>query len=442
MRGCFQPTRPLRLPRWGSRHVRTSTQPRIKHPAVKQLTNVKLLDLVERSKRENDATPGARLEASDLEAKGNHTRCQPTSSSAYLPQSPLIDPRLITARNRHRAEKPRHSKEKLPFQLKLEKNPYGTFRLPKNEKQADFFPAQALSTPPRVCLVTNLRLPSYFQIPFGLATHPKTEAPWHLPRLAIGSTPTLNTERDQEVNAITSKESAKAVTPKKSPSRVMSGTHFLGSRQILKYVSAMHNSTYRKMMPYRWKEDSSIRIPDIVWREDMDTFVLEILRKRIGKKLAYLASRPAAFIAASRGCEHISEQSQVGAVLWLGPDGAQDAAPEVGVQRSGPPPYAMHHYRSHYIPCYNLPYLLGSLHLRNLREATFSHFGGQYAVVKAKHGTVDVQLELWKLLGYLADQRGEADRAKKVVVEEEASNDFVFEDGEERDQGESVGKSM
>jgi len=203
----------------------------------------------------------------------------------------------------------------------------------------------------------------------------------------------------------------------------------------------MHQNTYGKMMPYRWKEDSSIKVPEIIWREDMDTFVLEILRKSVAKKLSYLASRRAAYIAACKGRETISQQNQVGAVLWLGLDGevsAQDAAPNSQVESSGPPPYAMHYYKSHYIPYYNLPTLLGPDHLRALREGKSSHFGGQYAVIKTKHNTKDVQMELWKLLGYSVNDKEEAGGADKVS-ENKGSEEGDLEDGEESDlTGESA----
>ena len=170
----------------------------------------------------------------------------------------------------------------------------------------------------------------------------------------------------------------------------------------------MHKNSYKKLMPYRWKDDSSIKATDIVWREDMDTFVLEILRSNLAKKLAYLASRPAAYMAACRDSDQISKQNQVGAVLWLGPGEEQQQQHEGGLayetaEGTGPPPYAMYFYRSHHIPVYNLPRLLGAHHLNTLKNGKAGHLGHQYAVLKAKNGTKDVQMELWKLLCYLVD---------------------------------------
>ena len=176
-------------------------------------------------------------------------------------------------------------------------------------------------------------------------------------------------------------------------------------------------------MPYRWKQDPNLKVADIVWREDMDTFVLETLRGNVARRLAYLASSNAAYISTCRDHKHISKHHQVGAVLWLGPNPEETAetsfldksgAATGDFRESGPAPYAMHHYKNHYIPVYNLLTLLGPTKLRNLRETSSSHFGCQYAVIKMRRLTVEVQLELWKLLGYLAPG-GSEDRRSNVV---------------------------
>ena len=201
------------------------------------------------------------------------------------------------------------------------------------------------------------------------------------------------------------------------------GTSYLASQGLLRHVSELPESRYRSLMPYRWKQDSNFKIADIVWREDMDTFVLEILRENVARRLAYLASSTAAYISSCRDHEHISKHHQVGAVLWLGPNSEdtsetsfsdKDGAETGDFGELGPPPYAMHHYKDHYIPVYNLLTLLGPTKLRNLRGTRSSHFGDQYAVIKMKRLTVEVQLELWKLLGYLTSEESE-DRQSNIV---------------------------
>ena len=201
------------------------------------------------------------------------------------------------------------------------------------------------------------------------------------------------------------------------------GTSYLASQGVLRQLSKLPESRYRSLMPYRWKQDSNFKVADIVWREDMDTFVLEILRENVARRLAYLASSTAAYISSCRDHEHISKHHQVGAVLWLGPksedtvetgDSDKDGAATDNLGESGPPPYAMHHYKNQYIPVYNLLTLLGPTKLRSLRESSSSHFGDQYAVIKMKRLTVEVQLELWKLLGYLTPGESE-DRQSNIV---------------------------
>ena len=264
-----------------------------------------------------------------------------------------------------------------------------------------------------MCILTGLRLPSYFQITFGVATHPKTGAPWHLPKFP---TRAVSDSSNDEISRVTPERNLPCVLgPKdasktmKCPVRILSSTHFLASRQVLTHVSSLTPSQYVRLMPYRWKQDHSVKLSDIVWREDMDFFVLEVLRRNISKTLSYLASRPAAFIAPCRNYDSINNHSQVAAVLWLSKSAdspvhekpASGDALSFDGQEIGPPLYAMHYYKTQYIPCYNLATLLGPTQLNALRDSQPNLYGDQFAVVKLKRGTLKVQMELWKLMGYI-----------------------------------------
>ena len=273
--------------------------------------------------------------------------------------------------------------------------------------------AVALATPPRLCVLTGLRLPSYFLIPFGVATHPKTGAPWHLPKLP---TQAVSKPGNDEISRVTPErnqpsppESDVALKTLNSPSRTLSSTHFLASRQVLAHVSGLTPSKYKRLMPYRWRQDPSVKLPDIIWREDMDVLVLEILRRNLSKTLSYLASRPAAYIAPCKSYDGINNHAQVAAVLWLNKDTdtpINDESPSGDTiafdgRETGPPTYAMHYYKSQYIACYNLAALLGPIELSALQETRPNHYSDQLALIKLKRNTVKVQLELWKLLGYI-----------------------------------------
>lgn len=281
--------------------------------------------------------------------------------------------------------------------------------------------AQALSTPPRLCLLTGVRLPSYFLMSFGVAKHPKTGAIWHLPRLPDI---TSGSEANRKPHS-PSPSSPGSPTDSESTSsvRTAAGTHLVASHNALAYISKLTRSAYRRLLPYRWKEDSSLKASEIVWREDMDIFVLELLRRSVTRELKYLASRPAAYIAACKGYDNIADHAQVNAVLWLGQD--HEASPQEATSDSpatpehrGPPPYAMHRYKDHYVPCYNLPTLLGHTNLQTLRASSAAQFGGRMAVIKAKRRTVKLQIELWKLLGYLSDRNGDVIATQEVLKQD------------------------
>lgn len=404
MRKCF-PTRRIPILRsWDHRGLRTLRRIVSRNPAVKQLSNAELLEIIHQDKENATSTATAQTNSDGLDSQKDDFLPQAASPLATrihrLPQSPLTDPGLVAARIRHRAVKPLPSGDPSPFQLKLQKNPY----------------AIALATPPRLCVLTGLRLPSYFQIPFGVSTHPKTGAPWHLPKL---STQVVSNPSDGKIPSGNREGippsflEPDASTTMESPMRTLSSTHFLATRQVLAHVSSLTPPHYNRLMPYRWRQDPSVRLSEIVWREDMDIFVLEILRRNVSETLSYLASRPAAYIASCKSYDNINKHGQVAAVLWLRKDAeisihdkssTSDATP-FNIRETGPPPYAMHYHRTRYVPYYNLAALLGPSQLNALQESQPDHYGDQFAVIKLKRTTVKVQLELWKLLGYTAQDR-------------------------------------
>ena len=188
--------------------------------------------------------------------------------------------------------------------------------------------------------------------------------------------------------------------------RTLTGTHFIASRQALSCISKLPKSAHHKLLPYRWKGDPSLKVAEIVWREDMDDFVLEEMRKSITEELIYLASRPAAYIAVCKKTQSIDKHHQVSAAFWLGdaPNAVDNPDSETTLSSTteqGPPLYAMYRYKSQFIPYYNLLALLGPASIGTLRQSKLRNFEGRIAVIKAKMMTVKVQLALWKLLGFL-----------------------------------------
>lgn len=177
------------------------------------------------------------------------------------------------------------------------------------------------------------------------------------------------------------------------PARTVAGSHIIAHQSALRLISNLKQRSYMQILPHRWKNDARFKADQIIWRKDMDTFVLELLRKRAVKLLQYLGTRPAAYVVPCQDYEDIQNKHQAGAVLWLGGPNAD---------KDHPPPYAMMGFKSSgRIPLYNLPALLGSEHLSQLRGAS-KIFDSTLAVIKRKHNTAECQLHLWKLMGYVA----------------------------------------
>ena len=287
--------------------------------------------------------------------------------------------------------------------------------------------ALALATPVRCCSFTGLRLPEHFHLDFGLQPHPTTGAPWYLPRIVSDNN--YKTEPSPTLEQATSGP-ADSTSPNE-----LSSTHLPAHADALRFISKLKRRQFRHLIPWRWKEDLTLNLDELVFREDMADYVLSLLRNNVVRRLAYLGARTAGYISRCDGWDYIDKHHQVAAVLWLGEPrtGAKAVGKEldekVGGPRSsalpatevlgevtaddsaalreeGPPPYAMVHYKGRYVPAYNLPSLLRQKDLGRL-ETECEHMRGSMAILKHKHATVEVQMALWKLMGYLAPYKEE-----------------------------------
>ncbi|KAL8694991.1 MAG: hypothetical protein Q9218_000463 [Villophora microphyllina] len=328
--------------------------------------------------------------------------------NSQLPLSPLMDPKLQAARNRHRTRKPNASREPSEFQKKLRRNPYGTITLQLPPKPLLNLPtAQALATPTRSCALTGIRLPNYFLVDFGLTPHPRTGKPWQMPKLAtdrnivsLQETPSLDNNLESMTSASSEDHTDFGATSKgRQNARTVAGSHVISHRPALKLMCSLKHRTLMYMIPQRWKQDGRFKAEEIVWRKDMDTFILDLMRRKTMNLLKYLNSQPAAYIVACEGYQDVENKHQAGAVLWLG---ERRHGSDLTSSNKNPPPYGMVKYKSSgHIPIYNLPALFGSGYLNQLRNAG-KPFDGTIAVIKRKRNTAEVQLQLWKLMGYMA----------------------------------------
>lgn len=154
---------------------------------------------------------------------------------------------------------------------------------------------------------------------------------------------------------------------------------------------------------YRRAKLASKVISKAAWRADMHEFVLELLRRRTVEDLVHVIRLKRGYVVGCSGWEDAKAKPQVGAFLWTGGNGdiEMDAPPEfatleVNTQKD----------KTRKVPVYNLRALLGGEKLAELREKLPNGiFQKELLVLRHKRVTVELEMRLWKLQGYLAEYR-------------------------------------
>lgn len=264
-------------------------------------------------------------------------------------------------------------------------------------------------------MVTGTRLPNYFLFKYGIERHPATNEFWQMPKLAVdrnvidSQDETCSTSKQNTPFCKQSRSQVDDLPPSASkPMRTFSSSHVVAQRPALEFMSSLKQRSYVHFLPTRWRLDSQLRVSNIVWRKDMGPFVLNLMRRKVCKLLSDLSTKNACCISKCDGYTSIAETYEPGAVLWLGEQQMKSSLSEGNTESQlseGPPPYAMINYKSQNIPIYNLPALLGPSFLQHLRRSQPLFVEG-LAVLKQERLSIKVQMELWKLMGYVTPSAG------------------------------------
>ncbi|KAB8297365.1 hypothetical protein EYC80_002710 [Monilinia laxa] len=124
-----------------------------------------------------------------------------------------------------------------------------------------------------------------------------------------------------------------------------------------------------------------------VWRSDMDTFLLELTRRRTAELLIHLCTKDRKYIRACESWERVEHSAQVGCVLWMGQkiasgeEGIQELEQEqeippgeFEIKRIGPGGRKA-------VPVFNLRTMMGKQWIEKMREGN-EMFRNQILVVK------------------------------------------------------------
>ncbi|TRX96118.1 hypothetical protein FHL15_002842 [Xylaria flabelliformis] len=337
-----------------------------------------------------------------------------------LPLSPVMDPSYWEATMRHQVPKQRKGKAQNSVERQFRKSPY----------------AQALATPVRRCPASQTRLPSFFLQDFNFIAHPETGQPWWVPRSLAGEQPDDSQQVDTTTDELStnaeefhdeqsgsgidggepdaSEEDPSVGTPaavQSEAAKPYGPSVFLLARQDLLSALSKEGVGFKNLTK-RLLAGSSSRYNKLagkaVWREDMDSFILNRMRHGIVENLLYLSrlciEDSRYYIVKCHGWSDVQYKHK-GSLLWFGdPPKASDAG-ESGAQ---PGPFATYDITnegtSTSVAVHNMAMLLGTEVAANVREEAAVFADGSLFMLAGRR-TTNLQLKLWKLQGYLFDYK-------------------------------------
>lgn len=317
------------------------------------------------------------------------TTYHPPVKRRHLPTSPFLDADFYNVKRRQHIKKPLPSKERTEFQKQLDKNPY----------------ALALATPIRKCRMTEVHLPKFFLQDFKMIAHPDTGKSWFMPR------------------SLTNKRSGEDHTPGVGPTQ-----YTISSRRLLLAMQTA-DSGYIKMWAGAGKEFAhtvpfqeqnymryrkAVKSAATSFRPDMHDFVLELMRRRTLEELIQLVELRKGYLVGCTGWEDALVKPQVAAFLWMGEEGPTEfATMDVGSDEIG-----QGVKKKRKVPVHNLGALLGEEKLAELRGRFDRIFERELVMLRHKRMTVELEMKLWKLEGYLAEYKSFMGAKEKQKMDE------------------------
>ncbi|XXG99631.1 hypothetical protein Hte_005972 [Hypoxylon texense] len=332
-----------------------------------------------------------------------------------LPLSPVMDPTFWEATRRHQVPKAKPGKPQNSVERQIRANPF----------------AKALATPVRMCAVTKTRLPSFFLQDFNLVAHPETNAPWLIPGSLMPDQPSTAQEslgieslEDTESEAHDSKDPQSTAATSEDNERLHGQRAYVLARQDLLSSFTVKKSGFgsapKQITNANFRQKSLV--DKVVWREDMDTYILDRMRQAIVDDLLYVSGLVAGagryYIVKCYGWGDVQYKHK-GAVLWFGePDdddegGASSSDRTSSSSSNEPGPFATFDIQKNDIQgeamtttvaVHNMSMLLGPEQARRVKEQAAVLKDGNLFMLAGRR-TTDLQLKLWKLQGYISDYR-------------------------------------
>ncbi len=284
-------------------------------------------------------------------------------------------------------------------------------------------------------------IPKYFLQDFNLVSHPETGKPWYVPTSLAPRTPASPEQQpgaDEKAEAeqrlsdpattnLSQDETQPEGKPRgrekpAGPTSYMLAREDLISRQGDKKRHGDANGWRRLLVLNHSASKFNSVMKHLVWREDMGSLVLELMRRRIVEELVYYSKLSEdttrnSYVVRCDTWDDIKDDQyngHRGCVLWFGEG------------ENGPGPRAIMDIPDvrfgRKIPVHNMQALLGPEHIARLKEEA-DVFRDGFLFMVARTRTMGLQLKLWKLQGYLAHPFKPAGRTKSNKGQQEIEED-------------------
>lgn len=278
-------------------------------------------------------------------------------------------------------------------------------------KYADCLAAQALATPTRWCVATRTALPRFFLDRFRLVAHPEMGDPWWVAQ---------GLEKKSDASQPPSTE------------RAGQSAYLLSRRDLLEDVTSSGGSPYAKK--YKALMGASVRpnsstaqlLHKTIWRKDMDSWLLEIMRRRVVDGLLYFADKvenaDRRYLIKCKTWDEAKEYNHRGCLLYFGealvtnPISTPGSKPATmaGLPRLSTMSIETKQLNGK-LAVHNMQDLLSEPHFHRLKaESSILRDGSLFLLGRAP--TMELQLLLWKLQGYLSRSPATDESTEKAAA--------------------------
>jgi hypothetical protein len=249
-------------------------------------------------------------------------------------------------------------------------------------------------------------MPKFFLQQFRLVTHPETDETWWMAQnlkkrespaedeanntLAAGKTAREPT--GPSVYTLSRRDLLDALIPKRSP-------YANGHKGF------MHRSISSSSSPI------SGHLNKAVWRHDMGPFLLEIMRRRVVEQLLYFADKvenaDRRYLIRCESWDEVKQYNHRGCMLYFGGP--------IGTDTTAIPQLSTMSIKKRYngtLAVHNMQDLLTEEHIQRLRTESPVLRDGPLLLL-GRRPTLDLQLLLWKLQGYVSSSSAPVEEGSK-----------------------------